>query len=50
MKKTIELRVDMKLLKLQKKALLKCNLSKGYKDGLLNLLDYIHDEMDPPKE
>jgi hypothetical protein len=41
--------VSLKLLLKQKKALLECNMPDREKDGLLNLLDYIHDKMDPPE-
>jgi hypothetical protein len=37
------MRVNVPLLKQQKRALLKCNMAQREKEGLLNLLDAIQD-------
>ena len=47
--KWVKVKCDIPLLKKQKQALLRCNLDRDSKDGILNMLDFIHDELDPPK-
>lgn len=56
MKKTIEIDVDLPLLIEQKQAVLRAiglvlpnDKDSELLQGALNLLDYVHDELDPPE-